>query len=290
MRTAVRILATRLWYRHVLLHVTPEPSVKALISLFADFSTVHSGAGLDRRLVLRWATGETYVGGGHIRRVESRLPGTEIVYSIATLLRPGALSRGRAIAAVAALTEPVASGCRGWALPALGAIASEAGDLSRFAWGDSAGLASRRDFLAFLAVLALLRQAASARSFDDVRRHATNLIEMLPEVASLGWVRPDVDLLLQCLGDLMSGPRWVSVPRSIDWGAFRRRIDPYRFGNPQSLPLINPKFLLEESGAFGSGRPLPLLPDVTPLWTYVRSGKARPVPRELRPLGRGGAT
>ncbi len=282
MRTAERILGTRLWYRHAL-YVSGTATRDEFTRKFEFFASPETGYGLDPRLLRAWEVGRRYVSEGVVHRVDSQVPGTKSVFSVATLLKPRRLSAPAAVRAARDLYGAPSDGSRLWRLPHAVAFECADGEATAYAWTDSSSLASRGDFLGFLAILTLLRESIACADIHRVKQHAQDLYATLPAVSRLGWVRPDVDLLLQCIEDMMVGIRWVAACFPIDWDAFREQVS-----NPKPWQGV-PPWVVGGTGDFAEGsahrilqRPVPLLKDVEPLWRYVR----RPAQLDIQRRGR----
>jgi hypothetical protein len=157
-------------------------------------------------------------------------------------------------------------------------------------WDDSERLVERGDFFGMLAILALLREAAAQSRYDDIRRHTKNLYRSLPAVMRLSWVRPDVDLLLQCIEQVKT-IRFYPFRIALNWEAFRAQIlAPMYEPNPRfwerdpvTQEFVNkPADLMESDPENWHERPVPLLPGVEPLEPYIIRPKAKtetPQPR-----------
>jgi hypothetical protein len=213
---------------------------------------------------------------GLAHRIDSEIRGVRIVFSMTRLLQRQPLSAPAARRAAKDFddAEQVAQ------LHRFSGSLRDAGNESTFNWqADSALLVLRGDLLGFLAILTRLRESAAISDFDHVGQYAQDLYTILPSVCRICWLRPDMDLLLQCIEDMMVGLRWVPARAiKIDWHTFREQIReprPYR-GRP---PWI-------EQGAYEFGRvqreqsrPVPLLEDVEPLWSYIRRPSLPEPPR-----------
>jgi hypothetical protein len=282
MRTAERILATRLWCRYAL-RVSGAASRDEFINKFESFASPKTGYGLDPRLLSAWEDGRRCVSEGMVHRVNSQVAGTRSVFAIAALLDRKRVSAPAARRAVQDLYTTLPDGSRLWALPRAGLSEVTDDGVQESDWADAAALASRGDFPGFLAIMTLLRESAATTDCGRIEQRARALYTALPAVAKLGWVRPDVDLLLQCIEDMMVGIRWISAATLIDWDAFRAQI---------SIPRPwqgDPPWIVRTSGGLTGGssprllrRPVPLLDDVVPLWRYVRPPKANDIPRPER--------
>lgn len=270
MRTAERILGTRLWYRHAF-YVSGAVNRSAFIRKFECFASPKTGYGLDLRLLCDWEAGKRSVSEGIVHRVDSQVPGTKDVFAIATLLKPKRLSAPAAGRAVQNLYVTQPDGRRFWILPYAGAPKTAGDEATSYTWDDSASLASRGDFPGFLAILTLLRESVACSDFHRVARYARDLYVTLPSVSRLKWVRPDIDLMLQCIEGMMIGIRWFPAHVAIDWDAFRSEMS-----NPKSWPDA-PPWIIHITGDYTQRsshqllpRPVPLLDDVEPLQPYVR--------------------
>jgi hypothetical protein len=106
----------------------------------------------------------------------------------------------------------------------------------------------------------------------------------VPAVARLGWVRPDVDLLLQCIEQVMAGIRLFPIRVAVKWEMLRERIlAPTYEPNPRfwvrdlvTGEWVNkPADLIERDPENWQARPVPFLSGVEPLEPYV----IRPKPK-----------
>ena len=167
--------------------------------------------------------------------------------------------------------------------------------MDRYAWLDSESLVARGDFLGFLSVLALLRESVAVSDFSGTARHVKEVYTMLPSVAALDWVLPDIDLLLQCMEDMRRGFRWFPSAVVVDWNLFRERLLNVSCGDDGATWVASA--FAESSGVGPNGatqRPVPLLDQVVPLWAYVRrpeprAGAAKSPPSKMRNRGLGGS-
>jgi hypothetical protein len=282
MRTAARILGTRLWYRHAL-YVSGAVRRAEFTRKFERFASPETGYGLNPRLQCDWEAGKRSVSNVIVRRVEGLVGGTEDVLAIARLLKPKPMSAPAAGRTVENLYVAQPDGRRLWILPHIGAFETASGGATSYSWDDSASLASRGDFPGMLAILALLRESVARADFHRIARHAQDLYAILPSVARLGWVRPDVDLLLQCIEDMMVGIRWIPARITIDWDAFRAQMS-----NPRLWRDV-PPWIVHSTDNFAQRsshqltlRPVPLLADVEPLRRYVRAPLRRDEQRPRR--------
>jgi len=235
------------------------------------FASPATGLGIDSRLMDAWGEGTRYVSDGMVHRVGSQIPGTALVFAVATLLRQRHVSGVAAQRAVQELFVTDAYGCRSWRLRPTHASCEKNGSVDEYAWIDSPALSARGDFLGFLAVLALLREAVAIRDNDRAAQHARDLYAMLPSVVAIVWVLPDVDLLLQCLEDMKQGLRWMCASVAIDWQLFQKQILEGDVG-PHGAPwIVSNCSTLRVAGAIKSPqRPVPLLQGVVPLQPHVR--------------------
>jgi hypothetical protein len=267
MRTDWRILGTRCCVGYAL-HASQAANRKEFLRKFEDFASPETGGwGLDPRLLRAWEAGRRYISKGLVYRIETQVAGTKIVYVIAALLQRTYMSA----AGVKLIVEPLCTrteGVRWWKLPCLDATFAT-GDATRlYEWRDSASLVMRGDFPGFLAILALLRISVINFDYYHVRRYAQDLYAILPSVCRIGWVRRDVDLLLQCIEDKMKGIRWFPAQITIDWDAFREEVihpRPWTGTPPWILG-----FSSDVATPSQTQRPVPLLEDVVPLQRYVR--------------------
>ncbi|WP_146217376.1 hypothetical protein [Dyella sp. AtDHG13] len=269
MSSAARILGTRLWLRLVLAMLGITKASKLVDELDKPYSQLNFAYGIDRRGPESWEKGKAAVWTRTAHRVESRVPNTEYVLGIYRLLSPGALSAPAALRAVQGLYRQQIDGEKSWALPPPGFFRPPSVEVVFYAWEDSASLARRGDLLGFLAILALLRTAVARSEFQRSAELAIHMYTALPSVCRLAWVRPDIDLLLQCIEDMMGvgGIRWFFTRILIDWEAFRAEV---------LMPTAwqgTPPWILSRDVAEGrpaSPRPVPLLEDVVPLHHWVR--------------------
>lgn len=273
MRTALRVLTTRLWWRHAF-QLSGAATHVEFIRMFDCYASPTTGCGLDPRLLRAWETGKRYVSRGIVHRVESRVPGTRYVFALAALLdsrRISAPAAGRLMENYF-LARP--DGSRIWRLPydKLGEVADE-GPVS-IAWNDSVRLATRGDFLGLLAILVLLCQSMAHSQVERVRKHAKCLYSALPSVSKIDWVLPDIDLLLQCIEQMMHGIYWLPAHFGINWKVFRAQVL-----NPKPWKGKPPWILGADVDLFGRdwhrclARPVPLLKTVEPLWSYIVDAK-----------------
>jgi hypothetical protein len=280
MRTAWRILGTRLCIRYAL-WASQTAGFEEFICRFDCFASPKTGCGLDPRLLHAWDAGKRYISGGLVHRIDSQVAGTKIVYTIATLLQ----QQGLSAPAVRRVVKPIYAqieGTRLWKLPCLDVPGAADVVTASYGWADLPSLVSRGDFLGFLAILALLRESVAIRDLDCVRRYARGIYAILPSVCRICWVRRDVDLLLQCIEDMMIGIRWFLASTTIDWGVFREQIS-----NPRPWAGVAPWIVGHASDLdIGSSlpRPVPLLQDAVPLQPYVRL----PAPERRRSSADGG--
>lgn len=272
MRTALRILATRLWWRHAF-QMSGATTHAEFVRKFDCYASPKTGYGMDPRLLRAWEAGKRYVSRGIVHRVESRVPRTRYVFALVALLdsrRISAPAAGRLMENYF-FTGP--DGSRIWRLPSgkQDAVANKGPD--SIAWDDSATLATRGDFLGLLAILVLLRQSMAHAELKCVRKHAKCLYAALPTVSRIEWVLPDIDLLLQCI-EQMHGIYWLPAHFEIDWKIFRAQIL-----NPKPWVGRPPWILDADAGLFGGdwhrcpARPVPLLETVEPLWPYILDAK-----------------
>lgn len=273
MRTAWRILGTRLciWYA---LWASQAATFTEFIGKFEGTESPRGGWGLDRRLLDEWKAGGRYISDDWVRLVDGEVAGAGVVHTIASLLQRNHLSAPDVQRTVKPICERTV-GSRLWKLPCLNAPGAMGDEMTSYAWTDSASLVLRGDFLGFLAILALLRESIAIRNFGCSSGYARDLYAILPSVCRIGWVRQDVDLLLQCIEDMMVGIRWYGALTVIDWDAFRGEIS-----NPR--PWVgDPPWIVGHVADCARERPLtkrpvPLLEDVVPLEPYVRrSGPER---------------
>lgn len=291
MRTAARVLATRLWIRHALLRSCAD-TYRQFVSLFGRYSSPNTGYGLDLRLLHDWERGRRYVSAGMVHRVESCVPGTKYVYAISKLLSLKKLSAPGARRTIPEFVATSTTGERVWCLGAMGNRSTRGNEPETYVWKDSMALAGRSDFVGFVAILTLLREAMATPLYDRMlERHATALYTMLPALLGLPWVRPDADLLVQCVEDLCHQFLFASVSLDIDWEGFRRNID-----DPEPWNRSPPWILGAHDRIFGRNgerarkdRPVPLIEGTRPLIPYMHptvASRAPPVPhKRARPLG-----
>lgn len=291
MRTAARVLATRLWIRHALL-CSCAGTHEQFISLFDRYASPRTGYGLDPRLLRDWKAGRRYVSAGMVHRVESCVPGTKYVYATSKLLGLKKLSAPGARRAIPEFVTTSATGQRVWCFGVLGNRSARGDEPESYAWKDSSALAERTDFAGFVAILTLLRETMAVVLGDDKPEdHATALYTILPAVLRLPWVQPDADLLLQCIEDVCHRFPFVSVSLDIDWEGFRRNVD-----HPEPWHGRSPWILVAQDRILGSNgerarqaRPVPLIEGTRPLVPYTHTTVASRVPpvphRRARPLG-----
>jgi len=275
MRTALRILATRLWWRHAF-QLSGAATHAEFVRRFDCYASPKTGCGMDPRLLRAWETGKRYVSRGIVHRVESRVPRTSYVFALAALLESRRLSAPAACRAMEAYFCTRPDGSRVWQLPydKLGNVANE-GPVS-IAWDDSGTLATRSDFLGLLAILVLLRQSMAHTQLSQVRNHAKYLYAALPSVARIEWVLPDIDLLLQCIEQMMHGIYWLPAHFEIDWKIFRAQVlDPKPWKESPPWILDADDDLLGGDWHRCPTRPVPLLETVEPLWPYIIGEKKR---------------
>lgn len=277
MRTALRILATRLWWRHAF-QLSGAATHAEFVRRFDCYASPKTGYGMDPRLLRAWETGKRYVSRGIVHRIESRVPGTRYVFALAALLdsrRISAPAAGRVVQDYF-FTRP--DGSRVWRLPCdkPSEVVNE-GSVS-IAWDDSVTLAIRGDFLGLLAILVLLRQSMAHTQLERVRKHAKYLYAALPSVSKVEWVLPDIDLLLQCIEQMMHGIYWLPAHLGINWKIFRAQVL-----EPKPWEGRPPWILDAGDDLFGGdsrrcpARPVPLLKNVEPLWPYIDDAKRRAI-------------
>ncbi|MEY2170628.1 MULTISPECIES: hypothetical protein [unclassified Rhodanobacter] len=138
-------------------------------------------------------------------------------------------------------------------------------------WTVPAETAPRGDFVKFVVILVLVREAFACADFDLLDLHVRDLYTLLPCIAQLDWVRPDVDLLLQCIEDMMARSRWGPSRVEIDWKVFRSQVE-----NPQPWDG-HPPWIVSTRGERAESRsnqllrrPVPLFEGIEPLAEYVR--------------------
>jgi hypothetical protein len=267
MRTAVRTLGTRCCLRYAM-NALKETSTSAFAGRFEEFKARDNMPGLNRDAVRAWEAGKTAMSPGLAKRIDRRAQGTELIFSATTtLLKEQRLSGPKACESVRALWEQTKRD-RQWKLPSTDACDSSSGAWLKYAWDNSAALVTRGDFHGFLAILALLRESVAIGNLDCVRRYALDLYTILPSICRIAWVRRDIDLLLQCVEDMMVGIRWILARVTIDWDAFREQMS-----NPKPWQDV-PPWIIRDIGDFGEAssyqRPAPLLNGMEPLWQYVR--------------------
>lgn len=293
MRTAARVLATRLWIRHALLCSCTDTH-RQFVDLFDRYASPSTGIGLDPRLLHDWEAGQRYVSAGMVHRVESCVPGTKYVYATSKLLGLKKLSAPGARRAIPEFVTTSATGQRVWCFGVLGNRSARGDEPESYAWKDSLALAERADFAGLIAILVLLREAMATPFYDrTLDRHATALCTMLPALLRLPWVRPDADLLMQCIEDLCRRFPFASVKLDIDWEGFRGDVgapEP-RHGSPPWILGVQDPIFGRNSQDTHQERPVPLIEGTRPLAPYVRStvtSRAPPFPhRRARPLGPG---
>ncbi len=270
MRTAVRILGTRLWWRHTC-YISGDTSHEAFIRRFNDYASPRSGCGLDRRSLRAWDKGLQSVSQGIVHRVESRVPGTKFVYAIVALLTPKRLSASRARGALADNVTITPDGTFAWRFPPVHAAGNVDAPPKTYLWSASEQLASRRDFLGILAILVLLREAMARSDFGSFKIHAEQLYLALPDVIRLLWVKPDTDLLLQCIEHAIGRFRFAMFCPLVDWSLFREKILTSSNERRENFSSSDADTYASEAGAsmMIRERPVPLLPDVDPLEPYV---------------------
>lgn len=158
-------------------------------------------------------------------RIAKRAQGADLIFcATTTLLKEQRLSAPKARESVRALWEQTQHG-RQWRLASTNANDNSSGAWLKYAWDDSAALASRGDIHGFLAILTLVRESVAT----DGRKCAAyiqDLYVILPAVCRVCWVRQDADLLLQCIEDMRGAFRWYHQLSlfSIDWDAFLEEI------------------------------------------------------------------
>ena len=273
MRTPERILGTRCCIRYAL-SASNATSLDRFILKFERFTSLEGECWLDRRLALAWRSGKRSISEALVERVDRQVPGTKIVYAIATLLRQKSLSAPgarRVVTPIWAQTD----GKRLWKLPCLDTFGA-AGGVTSYEWADSASLVTRGDFHGFLAILALLRESVAIRDFGSSRSYALDLYAILPSICRIAWVHRDIDLLLQCVEEMMVGIPWIFARVTIDWDAFLEQVL-----NPKPWRDVPPWIVhgADDSAEASSNRrplrPVPLLKDMEPLWRYVRPPRQR---------------
>ncbi len=272
MRTALRILATRLWWRHAFL-LSGAATHAEFVRRFDCYASPKTGYGMDPRLLRAWETGKRYVSRGIAHRVESCIPGTCYVFALAALLDPRRLSAPAACRLMENYFFARPDGSRVWRLPSSkpGAVAND--EVVSIAWDDSVTLATRGDFLGLLAILVLLRQSIPHTQIHRAQRHAKCLFAALPSVTKMEWVLPDVDLLLQCIEQMMRRVCWPHADFGVDWEVFRAQVlhpQPWEWQPPWVLDVGS-----DLLGGDGSARPVPLLGTVEPLWQYIVDAKSQ---------------
>lgn len=132
-------------------------------------------------------------------------------------------------------------------------------------WDDSKTLADRGDFFGLLGLLALMREASAQFDLHALNICAHRLYRTLPVVLRCPWIKPDVDLLLECIDTMLAKVRSFPFRVAVDWETFRWAIDNPHATIPDALIRIGPHVRRQP-------RPFPLLDEVTP-WRYGRMGQ-----------------
>lgn len=269
MQAAERILGSRLWYRHALL-VSGAAGRDDFIDKLKCVASANTGYVLDPRGPDAWHAGRYSVSKGTVHLVESQVARTQYVFAIAALLTPKAMSAPAAGRAVRELYEVQSDGRRLWMLPPTKASSGSNGAMVPYSWEDSTSLALRGDFPGLLAILALLRESVARSEFQRIGQHARDLYVALPSVSNIGWVRPDVDLLLQCVDEMMVGVRWIFARLIIDWDAFRAQMSKPSTWQGQPPWIVGASSIPADRRSLQfPSRPVPLLENVEPLWRWV---------------------
>lgn len=263
MRTAARILGTRCCLRYAM-HGLKETSTSTFAARFEGFKARDDMPGLNRDAVRAWEAGKTAMSPGLAKRIDRRARGTELIFTATTvLLKEQRLSAPKARESVRSLWEQTTLG-RQWELPSTDACDSSSGGWLKYAWDDSAALASRGDIYGLLAILTLVRESAVT---DDRKcwRYMRDLYVILPAVCRVSWVRQDSDLLMQCIEDMRNAfPWYCRLPLfGVDWNAFREEISAPR---PWSdVPPWIVDFTPERAAVnLQLRRPVPLVEGVAP--------------------------
>lgn len=267
MRTELRILATRLWVRHAW-QASGDTKTVAFIDRFDAYASPQGDDGLKRTQLSEWWRGKRYVSETWVNRFEQAIPGTKWVHAIGTLLTPNRLSANAARGTVSQffVTEP--NNERRWIMLYDGAP-------SPTEWEDSSALALRGDFFGFIAILVLVREAFACLDYDRLCQHLADLYKLLPSIARIDWVRPDVDLLIQCIESMMAKDiYWLPAHVEIDWQAFREEV---AYPRPWAY---DPLWIVSKRGDRPENapnrllrRPVPLLGGVGSLADYVSPQK-----------------
>ena len=207
-------------------------------------------------------------------RIDKRAQGAKLIFcATTTLLKEQRLSAPKARESVRALWEQTAHG-RQWKIASTIASDNSSGAWLKYAWDDSAALASRGDIHGFLAILTLVRESVAIDQ-GKCWAYMQDLYVILPAVCRASWVRQDADLLLQCIEDMRDAFRWYRrlSPFSIDWDAFLEEILAPR---PWSdVPPWIVGFSTERSAVnLQLRRPVPLLEGLAPL-SWVRVPKPK---------------
>lgn len=205
MRSARHTLATKLWLRHALF-LTGDVTSASFISRFHDFQLEESGCGIDPRSMRAWQRGRYGVSPGLLQRVESKVPGTKYVYSLASLLDPRVLS---ASAARNLVLDLFTQGGPEWEPKWRFGPANQG--QAEYAWDASELLSRRADFQGFIAVLVLVRESMAACSPESYNRHLLSLTAALQHVTKLSWVKADSSSLRQSVTHLLTRNVWACM-------------------------------------------------------------------------------
>lgn len=206
MRTRLRLLGTTLWLRYARL-TSGDAKVSEFVKRFDGYVLAESDYGMNPCAMRAWADGVCSVSEGMVDRVESRVPGTKYVCAISALLTPSRLSGPASRRLLAAYIVEATEGVRTWHFPDSGRSHASTDDCEPCRWDDSERLGSRGDFLGFLAILVLMREAMARNAVGDFQKHATNMYQALPAIIRLPWVLPDSDRLVWCIEQFLEEHR-----------------------------------------------------------------------------------
>lgn len=277
MRTQVEILTARLCWRFARSRHSGD-TLEEFLNRFARYQSSTSGYTIAPGLINGWESGTRGISKGWARRLNSVCFGTEHVYLLREFLR---LHRQRSKNALALMKEHelLAESDHGvlrWQFPKDGQKAENASPAASYRDGTDEPR-KHGGFYSMLAILALIRDLRrQKRAFFVAQRYIEDLYRLLPEVVRLAWVKPDADLLLQCIEDMLRSRKLVVGYLPVNWSVFQTLA---------SMPIggCTSCFCLEglttagqlpdvigHHGARAEARPVPIFTDGPALHKWVR--------------------
>lgn len=220
-RTRVKVLQGKVWLSYVLWKTNFFPAEFARCYLSSPDGTT-SG------LIYKWINGEATPSGRSVDGVARHLLGSDWIYRLPLwqLLEDRPITNGY----VRRLLEPYRrnpeESFEAWSFPENDSCEDPSRRFPPVLYHfDSDMLFARGDLYGFMGILGLVREAEALRDEHGYRYYLAQLFRAFPAVARLTWIRPHLEIFIECLERLQSRTPSTFVRVSVRWDVIRRQIE-----------------------------------------------------------------